>query len=1542
MKKISLRVLSVVLSVALLCGLLPVMGLLGSAAAAADGITYYDGNAVVIKPDKAGDATFTMVMTDSVAVTATTRYTISYKVRIPDAGVSVWPNLQHTKTSGTTAEVLTAYTVTGATAGWQTVSFDIVTAEDQTALNVRLTAKGGLVYVDDLSVSVSGIVADEDYANGIGKAYVWDYNSVVSNGGTITTTHAANGGVNGTGAMSVETTGSVVIRPLGAYVVVAGATTYAYTFKVNLPEGMTAYPYIVTEKPSGTAYTPYSAYTMTGTADAKWQTITMHFKSYDDVTSIHPGIMTTGAGTVLVDDVCLRKVEGDVNHIQNGDFEMGANGAAPVGAGHMGAGTGGTYVKVDGAGVDGSAAVLATPTDNGSLYFRPYNAIISLKASTTYVVNFRFKAGAEVQIQGFSTQYGTNGNSWPAHNTVSSNGSADWQSGTIEFTTAADTTGHEFNMIVKNGPAYLDDVVMIEKNYKPTSLIANGDFENGADGSWPTGFGATQLEATDTGKMIRVSGAGVDGSAAALIEAQGYYALAKDVAVDPSSTYRISYVVKIPSAEASLTPYICQYKDANKTDSDVAPKIIPYANIVKGACDWKEVEFTINTASDAALLQLRMMAEGGEVYLDDLKVIKVNNLVYNGNFEEGTTGWFNSGIFGGSGETKVVTDASRGNVMQVVPASGMLGVGTIEGDGYYIPVEPATKYVLSYWLKQEGETVSSRIMTRQRTDSGDATDAYAQPTNFARSGDTDGWVQVKEIYTSSADATRLTFIFAVQNGTALIDDVCMEKLPIVINSDFENGTTGWGNSIFGSDGSFSVVADAERGNNVLKINSVSGYGVGSFQNNAHYIHVEPSTEYRVSYWLKMEDDADAATTVFSKIMFRSFAVTGDSAAPYAQPTNFQFTGATDGWVKVEERYTTDATCTKFSIIFGAYNGTVSIDNVTVEKVSDSPIDNSGFEAMTDGIPTGFAGKGMVTGTAGIIETVPAEASFAGATATLGEDIVLNLHIKSAFPASAISVSLNEADFVRNAVQLTMEPTVEAGEVTTYMAKVHFAAKNMADTFTATLYVNGVETDTLTYSVKEYAMSIYNDANGVYSDEASNVAKALLNYGAEAQTYFNHNTSALANANLAEADRGVSTEDIAGLSKEVPEAVEHFKETNAGTFYGDLLSITNNVADDAFGTIDTATAIAEVPAGRSFQYEGMTAVTVGETYNLSFWAKVSTGTITLQPIMYVSGWSGSQSAGSVSVTSEWQFFNLTYTPASAHSTVQFNIQTAISTGTVVSIANISLKNKVDDGNLYTGADLSTYYGANVGVATVSDVTYKDGKTLMMTSLTGVASSSRLLFNATEPGKTYEVSFMAKSSSGNLEVMPIFVGSGLFDGSFHFNVTEEWQRVSFTYKHDSVAWAEIQLQPNAWATGTVISFADVSVKEVDTTTITDYLPVYSDTKLSTDVFLGYTLVLQDTSKVRLYFTTPDVTVTMGDTPYTPVATGEYYCVELLADVTAKNLDTAHDISITAGDTTMTISNFSVLAPAALEAGRSGKMKNVCTSLILYAEAVNAYVA
>ena len=77
MKKISLRVLSVVLSVALLCGLLPVMGLLGSAAAAADGITYYDGNAVVIKPDKAGDATFTMVMTDSVAVTATTRYTIS-------------------------------------------------------------------------------------------------------------------------------------------------------------------------------------------------------------------------------------------------------------------------------------------------------------------------------------------------------------------------------------------------------------------------------------------------------------------------------------------------------------------------------------------------------------------------------------------------------------------------------------------------------------------------------------------------------------------------------------------------------------------------------------------------------------------------------------------------------------------------------------------------------------------------------------------------------------------------------------------------------------------------------------------------------------------------------------------------------------------------------------------------------------------------------------------------------------------------------------------------------------------------------------------------------------------------------------------------------------------------------------------------------------------------------------------------------------------------------------------------------------------------
>ena len=63
----------------------------------------------------------------------------------------------------------------------------------------------------------------------------------------------------------------------------------------------------------------------------------------------------------------------------------------------------------------------------------------------------------------------------------------------------------------------------------------------------------------------------------------------------------------------------------------------------------------------------------------------------------------------------------------------------------------------------------------------------------------------------------------------------------------------------------------------------------------------------------------------------------------------------------------------------------------------------------------------------------------------------------------------------------------------------------------TIKVNGEALDK-TYSVRGYADYILDDANG-FGDTAKALVKAMLNYGAASQTYFDYNIGNLANAGI---------------------------------------------------------------------------------------------------------------------------------------------------------------------------------------------------------------------------------------------------------------------------------------------------------------------------------------------------------------------------------------------------------------------------------------------
>ena len=88
----------------------------------------------------------------------------------------------------------------------------------------------------------------------------------------------------------------------------------------------------------------------------------------------------------------------------------------------------------------------------------------------------------------------------------------------------------------------------------------------------------------------------------------------------------------------------------------------------------------------------------------------------------------------------------------------------------------------------------------------------------------------------------------------------------------------------------------------------------------------------------------------------------------------------------------------------------------------------------------------------------------------------------------------------------------------YVFSCGISPKQMSDVISARIISNGIKGNIYTYSVKQYAESVFNAADGVYSEEEINAVKAMLNYGAAAQQYFEYNTDNPDNSIMSEADR----------------------------------------------------------------------------------------------------------------------------------------------------------------------------------------------------------------------------------------------------------------------------------------------------------------------------------------------------------------------------------------------------------------------------------------
>lgn len=141
----------------------------------------------------------------------------------------------------------------------------------------------------------------------------------------------------------------------------------------------------------------------------------------------------------------------------------------------------------------------------------------------------------------------------------------------------------------------------------------------------------------------------------------------------------------------------------------------------------------------------------------------------------------------------------------------------------------------------------------------------------------------------------------------------------------------------------------------------------------------------------------------------------------------------------------------------------------------------------------------------------------------------------------------------------------------YVFTCHVAAAEMTDQINAQIVCGETASDVFSYSVQEYANYILaNESTNSEFAKAAPVVKSMLNYGAQAQLYFGHNTDDLANAGLSEEDKLLTERSAMELSGYKYNVTDSDADID---FVGQLISLKNTMTakiyftDNSGGTFD---------------------------------------------------------------------------------------------------------------------------------------------------------------------------------------------------------------------------------------------------------------------------------------------------------------------------------------------------------------------------------------
>lgn len=149
--------------------------------------------------------------------------------------------------------------------------------------------------------------------------------------------------------------------------------------------------------------------------------------------------------------------------------------------------------------------------------------------------------------------------------------------------------------------------------------------------------------------------------------------------------------------------------------------------------------------------------------------------------------------------------------------------------------------------------------------------------------------------------------------------------------------------------------------------------------------------------------------------------------------------------------------------------------------------------------------------------------FAGVSLTLNGNIEVNFHmaLDEEFAKDESAKIVFTLPSGNKKTKLVKDAEIKDSH---YIFTCEVAAKEMATDIKAQLFATDYESEVIKYSVKEYADYVLSSSDAEY-ESSKDLVKAMLNYGAAAQTYFVYNTEKLANADLSDADKALSDVDL---------------------------------------------------------------------------------------------------------------------------------------------------------------------------------------------------------------------------------------------------------------------------------------------------------------------------------------------------------------------------------------------------------------------------------